>query len=663
MSILYLFYKMFPIVSYVCLFLSLGYVALGQFGSTVDTPILLDGGLDDATVDDASFNSGGTIMVNGWTVIVPANMLVTFPNAFVPWPEFVAQKDTFIGFEVNVAGNIVNGSGAALAAQIYLLQYGLEFNRGYITAVNYDGSLQIQDGPLVRVNDPNGVFGAAAAPIPFFVADDESPSVTAFSGFPMCIPRSESDTLCPLSNRPNGGNGTRRFQAPDPLVAAPFLVGDFISYSGIKTSNGEIAAYQVIVENLEITTTGTPSYIWVEEALIGVYTSNGNAEIQETRFIGYTSDSDAVVSISALILDPCTGVASEQNTGVGQLRPDAGGRNKFTARIDGTTAVNYARAYRLSASTGTVLTKNGFLAGQYVNPVATWVQPENLNPSLPPIPNEFSRMTHLTQGVGIDPDTGNVFGPLTPFPQSDVDTFDTSARPSVANNGTIPIPVVQAAISLGDNSETSSTTSQLFVRAGDVIVLSGSQANPNISESTLTYHWSLIPDASSGTIDDLSSVQLSEDNTTYSVSFSTSAPVGDYVFELNITSASVTNFTYDSPSSGTTNLTITLFSGFDTVKVTAVTWTSTQSGTVGVTCTSNYWVDSAVGMTVTVPLDNATGAQIMSPTPPNSGTWAFSSRSAPQPGTVVCASRLGGFATQVGQTAFRNLTLVATQGK
>lgn len=293
--------------------------------------------------------------------------------------------------------------------------------------------------------------------------------------------------------------------------------------------------------------------------------------------------------------------------------------------------------------------------------MATWVQPENLNPSLPPIPNEFSRMTHLTQGIGIDPDTGNVFGPLTPFPQSDVDTFDTSACPSVANNGSSPIPVIQAAISLGDHSTTSSTTSQLFVRTGDVVVLSGSQANPNISESTLTYDWSLISDVSPGTIDDLSSMQFSEDNTTYSVSFSSSAPVGDYVFELNITTASATNSTSEATSSGTTNMTISLFSGFDTVKVTAVTWTSTQSGTVGVTCTSNYWVDSAVGMTVTVPLDKSTGAQIMSPTPPNSGTWAFSSRSAPQPGTVVCASRLGGFSTQVGQTAFRNLTLVATE--
>lgn len=182
-----------------------------------------------------------------------------------------------------VAGNIVNGSGQALAAQIYLSQFGLEFNQGYITAVNYDGSLQIQDGPLVRINDPNGVFGIASSTIPFFVADDESPSVQAFSGFPMCIPRSEDDELCPLSNRPDGGVGARSFLAPDALVAAPFMVGDFIAYSGVETSNGEIAAYEITVMNLEITTTGAPSYIRVEEAQIGIFSSNGDAEIQETR--------------------------------------------------------------------------------------------------------------------------------------------------------------------------------------------------------------------------------------------------------------------------------------------------------------------------------------------------------------------------------------------
>jgi len=68
----------------------------------VDIPILLDGALIDATATDDSYNTGGTITVNGWTVNVPKNMLVSFPAAFVPWREFVANKSAVLGFEVNV---------------------------------------------------------------------------------------------------------------------------------------------------------------------------------------------------------------------------------------------------------------------------------------------------------------------------------------------------------------------------------------------------------------------------------------------------------------------------------------------------------------------------------------------------------------------------------
>lgn len=369
-----------------------------------------------------------------------------------------------------------------------------------------------------------------------------------------------------------------------------------------------------------------------------------------TQFIGYTSDPNAVVSISALILDPCTGTATEQSVGVGQLRPDAGGRNKFTAHIDANIAVDYAREYRLSASTGTVVTKNGFLAGQYVTPVATWVQPESLNPALPPIPNEFSHLTQLTRGIGPDPDTGNFFGPLTPFPQQGVKTFDTSVCPS-AGNATVPVPVINAAISLGGTAVTASTTGQLFVHAGDEFVLSGSQVNPPANGNPVSYTWALVPDASPGTSGNLSLTQLSADNKTFTAAFSATATVGNYHFELVLASSSQDSAGNPVTSSGRTNVTITLFSGPDTVKVDTVTWTSAQSGTVGIVCSSNYWVDTAVGMTVLVALDKATGTQVMSPTPPNSGKWAFSSRSAPQPGTVVCNSKLRGSATRVGVTS------------
>lgn len=178
-----------------------------------------------------------------------------------------------------MAGNIVDGQ--SLAAQIYLWELSLELNQGYITEINTDGTMQILNGPLIRVNDPNGVFGAASdGGVPFFKADDESPSVVAFSGFPMCIPRSDDDELCPSSNRPAG---EFRFQAPDPLAMVPFAVGDFVSYSGVKNAAGELVCYEIVAMNVEVTTTGKPSYVRVEEALVGVFSDNGNAEIQETR--------------------------------------------------------------------------------------------------------------------------------------------------------------------------------------------------------------------------------------------------------------------------------------------------------------------------------------------------------------------------------------------
>lgn len=39
-----------------------------------------------------------------------------------------------------------------------------------------------------------------------FTADDENPSITSFSGFPVCVPRSATDEKCPSANRPAAGS-------------------------------------------------------------------------------------------------------------------------------------------------------------------------------------------------------------------------------------------------------------------------------------------------------------------------------------------------------------------------------------------------------------------------------------------------------------------------
>lgn len=80
---------------------------------------------------------------------------------------------------------------------------------GFIESIDHeDGSMKISAGPTLRISDPNAVFSVGFSEAPFFTADDESPSISSFSGFPMCIPRNSSDPACPASNRPFQGSGT-----------------------------------------------------------------------------------------------------------------------------------------------------------------------------------------------------------------------------------------------------------------------------------------------------------------------------------------------------------------------------------------------------------------------------------------------------------------------
>jgi hypothetical protein len=93
-------------------------------------------------------------------------------------------------------------SGVPIAAQVYISQFFTEASSGFIEKVNFDGSIKILNGPTIRINDPNAVYSVGYTGSPFMTADDESPSITSFSGFPMCVPRSATDSLCPASNRP-----------------------------------------------------------------------------------------------------------------------------------------------------------------------------------------------------------------------------------------------------------------------------------------------------------------------------------------------------------------------------------------------------------------------------------------------------------------------------
>ncbi|KAK4213778.1 hypothetical protein QBC37DRAFT_463532 [Rhypophila decipiens] len=613
----------------------------------VDVPLALDGALLDATADDDTYNTGGHIFVNGWDVIVPKNLLVTFPAAFVPWREFVANKSAVLGFEVNVVGNQVDG--VALAAQIFVDEFALEYNQGHIESINYDGTIKIVNGPNIRLNDPNAVFSAGYS-YPFMVVDDVNPSVTSFSGFPMCVQRSANDTLCPMSNRPmnaGGSNVPRRiFQAPNPLIMSPLLVGDFIQYRGFwNRQTNELVCFEVVAMNVQITTTGSITYIRVEHGQIGVYTADTGIEIQETRFVTFVSNPSVTVSINAIDLDPCTGHESNRAVGVAQFRPEGGGRNKFLFRTDGTTPIKYTREYRAIASTGQFTTQNGLPGGQYAIPMMEWIQPEQIVPGQEPPIHYFDDMNHLVNGIGPDED-GNWFGPLDPFPQTGVTTFDVTTCPEVVpSNPEDPEAKITGKIRISASTSTTSVNNDLYVRKEDTFILSGSQLNPSevFGGNDLSWAWSIVNSESVGTVANLNTFTFSADNKTATVKFSNPAPVGDYLFRLTLTSASQNK-------TATADFNVILFSGADQVTIQSVTWSSTQSGTLGVTCKSNYLYDSKVGMMVTYPGDDGATTSVMAATPPYTGGWAFSARRVDRPGAITCQSLLGGFAQRSGTT-------------
>lgn len=85
------------LLSLVAAFLLFSFPAVAQ-----DSLLWIDGALQDVIATDDTYNSGGLIVVNGYNMTVPKNVLVQFPSAWVPFKDFAANKEDFIGFEAFV---------------------------------------------------------------------------------------------------------------------------------------------------------------------------------------------------------------------------------------------------------------------------------------------------------------------------------------------------------------------------------------------------------------------------------------------------------------------------------------------------------------------------------------------------------------------------------
>ncbi|KAF1957912.1 hypothetical protein CC80DRAFT_560007 [Byssothecium circinans] len=592
------------------------------------------GNLDGCNVDTTEYNSGGTITVDGWTFKVPKNLITQFPVRWVPFGELCGAGVG--GFEVTVNGNAI--AGQPIAAQIIVAQgISTRIGQGYIESINgADASFKIRGGPTVKLSDPNGVFGAATNNAPFFPVDDENPSVTAFSGFPMCIQRSSTDEKCPSSNRPAGSTS---FAAPDPLAMVPLAVGDFVEYSGVKTGS-TIAAFEVAAINVQVTTSASdtvPQYIRVEDALIGVFDNNGNVEVADFRFIGFLSScANAAVTIFAIDVDPCTGAETERQ--IGSATPRGGdARCKWEARIESTTAQTpYTREYVVKTQSKIITTKDGIEAGKYVTPVTEWIYPEVDNPGAEFIPFNFNNFRNMVQGDFLD---GKQYGPLSPFPGANPPAPSKTCSPGDT------APPTGTSAPGGDAPVAFVAPFSSAQRGGAQIFLVASNNNTAINNNDLNYAWTKTSPASA-------TVSITSPSAaTATVNLPKVTAATSFVFEVTLSKKS------DSSKTSKANVTISVTpTAADSVVVNTYTWESRQSGTIGVTCSSN--VINGDNKQMSLLLNN--GGTTLPMTSTAAGKWSYSSRSVKQPTNIQCVSDLGGRSELVTAPRRRKRGLVGT---
>src|SRR4051812_1289294 len=224
----------------------------------------ITGQLQKATLDPTcatNAHCGGTITVQGQTIIVPKETIVLYPANNSTWQEMFSlapapyglaalQASGEVGasglalndlpvplanYEAHVVGNRVLGgaSGAdmSIAGLVYITSHSLNMGAGYINFIDYTlGELRVGgvindpncaqggtaatnplcSGTRVRINDPSGRFGrTTTSPDVRFGVDPENPTIMAGNGFPMCFPRvaptnaAGEDALCPQSQRPS----------------------------------------------------------------------------------------------------------------------------------------------------------------------------------------------------------------------------------------------------------------------------------------------------------------------------------------------------------------------------------------------------------------------------------------------------------------------------
>lgn len=422
--------------------------------------------------------------VNGVEVVLPRNLIITMPGSYLtahdlfrgpngtPASPVLAKSGLAIddplppGMTPHVAeivGNIVNGT--YVAGIVRVSHEPLQVSSGYITSIDVNtGELRVgpkdatTGGVRVRLNDPEGRFGRAQSPDRRFKVDDENPTVHAASGYPVCIPRSLADPLCPAANRPtDNGQPSTRFtmgavravvDAPpcatgcNPNLMAPLRVGDYVTFAGIPASDGGVAytsAYMLEADLGIFTSPGAnPVYVSQEVTLIGTggipfpgldqetgpgKVIPGQASVTRFRIVGFTTDPSRNVDVFAVDVSPTANTEWERP--IVQIRPESvAPMSRFRVTVDQAVFLPPPAEIRVrvQGASGQPATPNGLEWGQYSAPVSEYIFPEGRIYGRAVVPANFESLCFLSKGSGplktMGRNAGPVAGRLSPFPDS-----------------------------------------------------------------------------------------------------------------------------------------------------------------------------------------------------------------------------------------------------
>ena len=391
-----------------------------------------------AELFDARSNTTNATAAN--TPLVP----LTLPR---PGTTIPAGSFRYPSTEVTIVGNVV--SGRHVAGLVFISQQSLNSGVGYITDFDYANSvIYISSAPgtgrvvRLQLNDTRGRFGNKNSPDRRFNVDDENATIRAATGYPMCVPRSDpatkADPLCPMRNRPLVAPKCRDFAAagvtlssgvdlsppvsgqiyctsfvmgppeeaarttnlPLSTEQAPFVVGDYIVYSGtLLQGNGsrpDTISVHTIDANVGIYTQPDtlPSYMMITGATVSAESPrvfNGILQEAPDRLVleAMTTDVNSVVDIYFVDLDPVLGGESLRWITPRTMTGGAGTLSRSGAIIDGgiTTQFTGPVPGRVRIRAGKATPGIMFSPTRYLRIVArSLCDPENINAKVLPHP-------------------------------------------------------------------------------------------------------------------------------------------------------------------------------------------------------------------------------------------------------------------------------------